>query len=260
MEKKKKISYDDILASLKMSVNSNGKLEFVRNDKEAIQSSKLTDQINNKYSKPKTNQQMQQQQGQQQRHQQQGKQNLAKQAMQTKHVVRPVQVRYANSITGPNTGPNTRSITGPNTRSNQIPPKQDYLKPYFNIDEESKEVESKEVEIKLTIKEITRGEGLEEEGLEGEALEGLAEGLALGEEGLGEGLALGEGLEEGLTEEAYAQEYHKRLQLLQYIQYHNEQVRIKQMKSRKLLFATSFSSQRPFVKGSSVNKLFKPIQ
>ena len=136
MEKKKKISYDDILASLKMSVNSNGKLEFVRNDKEAIQSSKLTDQINNKYSKPKTNQQMQQQQGQQQRQQQQGKQNLAKQAMQTKHVVRPVQVRYANSITGPNTGPNTRSITGPNIPPNQIPPKQDYLKPYFNIDEE----------------------------------------------------------------------------------------------------------------------------
>ena len=257
MEKKKKISYDDILASLKMSVNSNGKLEFVRNDKEAIQSSKLTDQINNKYSKPKTNQQSHQARQQQQGNQQ-GKQNLAKQAMQTKHVVRPVQVRYANSITRPNTGPNiTRPNTGPITRPNPIPPKQDYLKPYFNIDKESKEVESKEDEIKLTIKEITRGEALEG-GLAGGLAEGLAEeGLA---EGLEEGLALGEeGLEEGLTEEAYAQEYHKRLQLLQYIQYHNEQVRIKQMKSRKLLFATSFSSQRPFVKGSSVNKLFTQL-
>ena len=49
-KQKKKVSYDDILASLKMSMNSNGKLEIVRTD--AGVETKLKDQITQKYVKP----------------------------------------------------------------------------------------------------------------------------------------------------------------------------------------------------------------
>ena len=48
-KQKKKVSYDDILASLKMSVNGNGKLEIVRTDADET---KLKDQLVQKYTKP----------------------------------------------------------------------------------------------------------------------------------------------------------------------------------------------------------------
>lgn len=49
-KQQKKVSYDDILASLKMSLTSNGKLEIVRTDAEET---KLKDQLVQKYLKPK---------------------------------------------------------------------------------------------------------------------------------------------------------------------------------------------------------------
>jgi len=115
-------------------------------------------------------------------------------------------------------------------------------------------------------------EGLVEKGLVEEGLveEGLEKGLV--EEGLLKEGLVEEGLEEGLVEEEIdqeidqereAQKVHRKLQILQYIQYHNEQVRNRLMKSKKLLFATSHisvSPNQPFLYSHTLNRLFKPLK
>ena len=162
-----------------MSVNTNGKLEFVRNDKEAIQSTKIKDQLVSKPIQPNNLRNA-------------NKPANNKLTIQTKHVTRPVQVRYASQPTINHTPINQ---THPQTQNNTSRPialtksilKQDYLKPYFSLDSENEGVKliitEGMVEGRLDEGRLDEGrvdEGRLDEGLEQE--EGLAQDEGLDQE------------------------------------------------------------------------------
>ena len=224
LKQKKKVSYDDILASLKMSVNNSGKLEIVRTDAEET---KLKDQLVQKYSKPiKPNNNRQY--PQQQQHQP-NRSNAAKPQFNkpvTRVPIKPIPPSFIYT-----TAPPVAQLT-----SNLIKTKTNFLESYFS---KSNESNNSSEEVKLKIVELD--EPLEDQEYQKEQ----------------------EHQQDELTEEQkehqseyreyikQQQEYNKAI-ILHHINQHNERLRLKQTKSKKLLFATSNIRVSP----SPINKLF----
>ena len=222
----KKVSYDDILASLKMSVNGNGKLEIVRTDAEET---KLKDQLVQKYSKPiKPNNIRQQPLPLQQ---QPNRSNAAKPQFNRPVTRTPIKPMPQSFIHAPNHLP----IPPPNkTKTN-------YLASYFSKDKDTeKELDN---DVKLKIVELD-----EVEEQQPDQKEEPKEEVELTEE---ERQELEEQYEQYRENYRQQQEYNKAV-ILQKINQHNQRVLIRQSKSKKLLFATSNIRVSP----SPINSLF----
>jgi hypothetical protein len=229
-KQKKKVSYDDILASLKMSVNGNGKLEIVRTDADET---KLKDQLVQKYSKPvKPNNSRPAPSSLQ--HQQPNRSNAAKPQFNRPVTRTPIKPMPQSFIHAPN-----HSIHNP---PNLTPSKTNYLASYFskdkNNDTENKGEETKQ-EVKLKIVELNEQEEEKEE---------QKEEVELTEE---EKQELEEQYQQYRENYRQQQEYNKAV-ILHKINQHNQRVLIRQAKSKKLLFATSNIRVSP----SPINSLF----
>jgi hypothetical protein len=242
-KQKKKVSYDDILASLKMSVNGNGKLEIVRTDADET---KLKDQLVQKYSKPiKPNNSRP---GPLQHQQSPNRSNAAKPQFNrpvTRTPIKPMPQSFIHAPTPPNFyhTPPTPPPTLNKTKAN-------YLASYFskekdvenkdreeeeNKDREEEEIKEEVTEVKLKIVELDEEQELKEE-------------VELTEE---EKQELEEQYEQYRENYRQQQEYNKAV-ILHKINQHNERVMIRQSKSKKLLFATSHIRISP----SPMNSLF----
>lgn len=228
-KQKKKVSYDDILASLKMSVNGNGKLEIVRTDAEET---KLKDQLVQKYTKPvKPNNSRPGPLQQQQYQQQPNRSNAAKPQFNRPVTRTPIKPMPQSFIHAPIPTP----IPTPNkTKTN-------YLASYFSKDKDTeKELDN---DVKLKIVELD-----EVEEQQPDQKEEPKEEVELTEE---ERQELEEQYEQYRENYRQQQEYNKAI-ILQQINQHNQRVLIRQSKSKKLLFATSNIRVLP----SPINSLF----
>jgi hypothetical protein len=231
-KQKKKVSYDDILASLKMSVNGNGKLEIVRTDADET---KLKDQLVQKYSKPiKPNNSRPAPSPLQQHQQPPNRSNAAKPQFNrpvTRTPIKPMPQSFIHSTLPPIPPP-----TPNKTKAN-------YLASYFSKDKDVEDKEDNEVtqnnEIKLKIVELD--EIVEEQQPDQKEVE-------LTEE---EQQELEEQYEQYRENYRQQQEYNKAV-ILHKINQHNQRVMIRQSKSKKLLFATSNIRISP----SPINSLF----
>ena len=235
-KQKKKVSYDDILASLKMSVNGNGKLEIVRTDADET---KLKDQLVQKYSKPiKPNNSRPApsplHQQHQQHHQPPNRSNAAKPQFNRPVTRTPIKPMPQSFIYAPTPPPNPTPNPNPNkTKAN-------YLASYLSKEKDiEKNVEEIEEEVKLKIVELDEIEEQKEE---------QKEEVELTEE---ERQELEEQYEQYRENYRQQQEYNKAV-ILHHINQHNERVMIRQSKSKKLLFATSNIRISP----SPMNSLF----
>ena len=229
-KQKKKVSYDDILASLKMSVNGNGKLEIVRTDADET---KLKDQLVQKYTKPVKPNNSRQGPLHQQHQQPPNRSNAAKPQFNrpvTRTPIKPMPQSFIYAPTPPNPNPN------PNPNKT----KANYLASYFSKEKDiEKNVEEIEEEVKLKIVELDEIEEQKEE---------QKEEVELTEE---ERQELEEQYEQYRENYRQQQEYNKAV-ILHKINQHNQRVMIRQSKSKKLLFATSNIRISP----SPMNSLF----
>mgnify|MGYP000917994858 CR=1 FL=1 len=232
-KQKKKVSYDDILASLKMSVNGNGKLEIVRTDAEET---KLKDQLVQKYSKPiKPNNSRQQPLPLQQ---QPNRSNAAKPQFNRPVTRTPIKPMPQSFIHAPNHLPIPPPIPPPNkTKTN-------YLASYFSKDKDKDKEKELDNDVKLKIVELDEVEEQQPDQKE----EQKEEEIELTEE---ERQELEEQYEQYRENYRQQQEYNKAV-ILQQINQHNQRVLNRQSKSKKLLFATSNIRVSP----SPINSLF----
>ena len=227
LKQKKKVSYDDILASLKMSMNSSGKLEIVRTDAAASTETKLKDQITQKYVKPvKPNNNKNQQHQNQPNQQNQQNSNNQKQQIQQQ-----IRSHYNKPV--------TRVPIKPMPPTSIINPKQNYLNSYY-----SQETEKKEIKVNKEIKKENKKEEIKEEINEEIKLTIIEDNEITEEE---------KQAQQEYNKEQYRrqQEYNKSV-LLHRIQQHNERVWINQTKSKKLLFSSSNIQISPI----PINNLF----
>ena len=238
-KQKKKVSYDDILASLKMSVNGNGKLEIVRTDADET---KLKDQLVQKYSKPiKPNNSrpapLQQQPP--------NRSNAAKPQFNRPVTRTPIKPMPQSFIHVPT--PNFSHPPPPPLPPTPNKTKANYLASYFSKDKDVEEIkkDNNEVtqnnEVKLKIVEL-------DEIVEEQKEEQKEEEVELTEE---ERQELEEQYEQYRENYRQQQEYNKAV-ILHKINQHNQRVMIRQSKSKKLLFATSNIRISP----SPINSLF----
>ena len=157
-KQKKKVSYDDILASLKMSLTSNGKLEIVRTDAAAAaEETKLKDQLVQKYLKPKIPNNSKQNQSQQK--------NSKQFKPVTRMPIKPIPPSFIQQI---------KSEQPPKSAQT----KSNYLASYYNVKDTIKPIEGEgEVgegvgkiesvnEIKLNIEEIKLTDAEKQEQIE----------------------------------------------------------------------------------------------
>ena len=233
-KQKKKVSYDDILASLKMSVNGNGKLEIVRTDADET---KLKDQLVQKYTKPVKPNNSRPGPLQQQQQQPPNRSNAAKPQFNRPVTRTPIKPMPQSFIYPPNHLPIPPPIP-------PIPPpnktKTNYLASYFSKDKDTeKELDN---DVKLKIVELDEVEEQQPDQKE-EPKE-----VELTEE---ERQELEEQYEQYRENYRQQQEYNKAV-ILQQINQHNQRVLIRQSKSKKLLFATSHIRISP----SPMNSLF----
>lgn len=236
-KQKKKVSYDDILASLKMSVNGNGKLEIVRTDAEET---KLKDQLVQKYTKPIKPNNSRQQPLQQQ---QPNRSNAAKPQFNRPVTRTPIKPMPQSFIHAPTHPPIPPPIPPPNkTKAN-------YLASYFSKDKDTEKELDNDVKLKIVeLDEVEEQQTNQKEEQQPDQKEEPKEEVELTEE---EKQELEEQYEQYRENYRQQQEYNKAV-ILQKINQHNQRVLIRQSKSKKLLFATSNIRVSP----SPINSLF----
>ncbi len=224
-KQRKKVSYDDILASLKMSVNGNGKLEIVRTDADET---KLKDQLVQKYTKPVKPNNSRPGPLHQQHQQPPNRSNAAKPQFNRPVTRTPIKPMPQSFIYAPNPNPN------PNPNKT----KANYLASYFSKEKVVEEIneDTDKVTDEVTLKIVE----LDEEGQEEEK--------ELTEE---EQQELEEQYQQYRENYRQHQEYNKAI-ILHKINQHNQRVLNRQSKSKKLLFATSNIRISP----SPINNLF----
>ena len=234
-KQKKKVSYDDILASLKMSVNGNGKLEIVRTDADET---KLKDQLVQKYTKPVKPNNSRPGPLQQQQQQPPNRSNAAKPQFNRPVTRTPIKPMPQSFIHPPNHPP----IPPPNkTKTN-------YLASYFSKDKDTEKELDNDVKLKIVeLDEVEEQQINQKEAQQPDQKEEPKE-VELTEE---ERQELEEQYEQYRENYRQQQEYNKAV-ILHKINQHNQRVLIRQSKSKKLLFATSNIRVSP----SPINSLF----
>ena len=239
-KQKKKVSYDDILASLKMSVNGNGKLEIVRTDADET---KLKDQLVQKYTKPVKPNNSRPGPLQQQQQQPPNRSNAAKPQFNRPVTRTPIKPMPQSFIHAPNPTPPTPPPNHPTLNKT----KANYLASYFSKDKNEEEVKEDTEEVKLKIVELDEEEQKEQDEQQDEQQPDQKE-VKLTEE---EQQELEEQYQQYRENYRQHQEYNKAV-ILYKINQHNERVMNRRSKSKKLLFATSNIRISP----SPMNSLF----
>ena len=241
-KQKKKVSYDDILASLKMSVNGNGKLEIVRTDADET---KLKDQLVQKYSKPIKPNNSRPTPSPSPLQQPPNRSNAAKPQFNRPVTRTPIKPMPQSFIHAPNYPTPNFIPPPPPPIPTKTKTKANYLASYFSKETDVEKDVEKDVEedineeVKLKIVELDE---------EQEPKEESTEEVELTDE---ERQELEEQYEQYRENYRQQQEYNKAV-ILHHINQHNERVMIRQSKSKKLLFATSNIRISP----SPMNSLF----